>query len=297
MVQCKYAGRLPDVSTAPPEFGALVHDISRSGLSIYSAHPMYRGEVIHVQLNFDGEPVWISSTVAWCRQQDANAFRIGLRFTRRVDPSMLNHPATVLPLEHFAHEARKAEEEAAQTAAPAELPAVEPVRDKRQVALQTLAAISCMRRPSPDAQKSVVTLAMSGDVQVRLKAVEVLAGLGTNMARRALISLLDDSNPEVREQVVAAVGADRLDDAIPKLRHLLRDPCETVALRAAGALGCLGDTSGLRLVKTHLKYDGAYTRLAAQMFGEITGHRFAPTREGIKDARRYLKAKQAVYGA
>jgi HEAT repeat protein len=165
------------------------------------------------------------------------------------------------------------------------------------VALQTLAAIACMRRPSNDAQKSVVTLAMSGDAQVRLKAVEVLAGLGTGMTRRALVTLLGDANPEVREQSVTAVGASRVDDAIPKLKELLRDTCETVALKAAGALGLMGDTAGLRLVKSNLKYDGPNTRLAAQMFGEITGHRFAPTREGVKEARRYLKAKQAVYGA
>jgi len=64
-----------------------------------------------------------------------------------------------------------------------------------------------------------------------------------------------------------------------------------VALRAAGALGRLGERTGLPLVMEALQQKGAQARLAAQVFGEIVGHRFPANERGVKAARRYLSAK------
>ena len=298
MVLCSYAGRLINVSAAPDEFGALVHDVSRTGLCIYTAHPMYRGEIVQVQMRVDNEPVWLRSTVAWCRQQDANSYRIGLRFLKRVSETQANEPTSVLTMEDMADTATTTEKtkETNTPTIPKSVPR-ESTREKCTSAMATLIGIAAMRRPTAAAQRTVVTLAMSGDLQIRLKAVEVLMGVGTKMTREALTTLLHDANPEVRERAVIAVGTTRVTEATTTLRKLLRDPVESVALRAAGALGKLGDTRGLGLVERMLEADGPRARLAAQVVGEITGHRFSANREGVQAARRYLMAKKAVLRA
>ncbi len=298
LVLCSYAGRLINVSAAPDEFGALVHDVSRTGLCIYTAHPMYRGEIVQVQIKVDDKPVWLRSTVAWCRQEDANSYRIGLRFIERVSGTQANEPTSVLTMEDMADTATTTEKtkETDPPATPKPVPR-EPTKEKCKSAMATLAGIAAMRRPAAAAQRTVITLAMSGDVQVRLRAVEVLMGVGTKMTREALTTLLRDANPEVRERAVIAVGTARVPEATATLRQLLGDPVESVALRAAGALGKLGDTSGLGLVETMLEADGPRARLATQVVGEITGHRFSANREGIQAARRYLAAKKAVLRA
>ena len=60
MVRCIYAGRLYDATCAPDEFVASVHDVSPGGLCIYTAHPMYRGEVVHVEVKTGADAVWVS---------------------------------------------------------------------------------------------------------------------------------------------------------------------------------------------------------------------------------------------
>jgi HEAT repeat protein len=107
----------------------------------------------------------------------------------------------------------------------------------------------------------------------------------------ALMSLLKDSDPEVRERAVGAAGTLRMEEAAHLLRQRLADPVDTVALRAAGALGLLGEQTGLPLVARALRRDDALGRLAARAFGEIVGHRFSANASGVQAARRYLDAK------
>lgn len=75
------------------------------------------------------------------------------------------------------------------------------------------------------------------------------------------------------------------------LRQLLTDAVETTALRAAGALGRLGEKTGLPLITQILRGDGPHARLAAQALGDIVGHRFPANAQGIQSARRYLAVK------
>ena len=295
MVSCIYAGRLTNVTAAPAEFGALVHDVSRTGLCIYAAHPMYRGEIVHVQIKVGGEVTWLRAVVAWGRQFDANSYRIGLRFTQRIGEAESRESAQAMTMREVA-EAAKATPVATCPGTPAtgRTEGQEPVREKRDCAMKTLAGIAAMRRPDAAAQRTAITLAMTGDVKIRLKAVDALMSVGTKLTREALVAMLHDVNPEVRERAVMAVGTARVTGALEALRHLLRDPVERVALRAAGALGRLGDTTGLNLVEMMLETDGPGARLAAVALGEITGHRFGANREGVKAARRYMGAKKLV---
>lgn len=296
LVHCVYSGRLSDVSEAPDEFNALVHDISRGGLCILTAYPMYRGEVVNIRIKSGPETMWVRSTVAWCRQQDANVFRIGLRFSERIDADQSREKATVTPLERCQHQATEANNKKKQDNVKSEKAAADraPAPEKNENAMKTLAAIDSMRKPDPNAQRIVVTLAMAGDLTVRLKAVDVLMKLGTRMAREALAALLRDTNPEVRERAVMVVGPLKLAEGVEALHALLCDPVDRIALLAAGALGKLGNQNGLRLVTQVLESDGPDVRLAARAYGDITGHRFGTNREGVKAARRYLAAKKLV---
>jgi hypothetical protein len=259
---------------------------------------MYRGEVLYLQIRVKGKAVWLRSTVAWCRQQDANCYRVGLRFTDRVDAAQIREPASVLAMDEVVQPVTSsAPPEARQPEAKGKVGQDTTVDEKRERALRTLAGIACMDRPNAEAQRIAVTLATSGDVSVRLKGVDVLTEMGTKIARHGLLVLLEDVNPEVRERAVQAVGAERVSEAAPTLRRLLGDPVERVALRAAGALGRLGDAGGLGLVEQKLETDGPEARLAAQALSDIARQRFGANREGIEAARRYLKAKKVVLGA
>lgn len=296
-VSCIYAGRLIQTTAAPDEFNALVHDVSRGGLCVYAVHPMYRGEVLYLQIRVNDAPVWLRSTVAWCRQQDANSYRVGLRFTDRVTAAQIREPASVLAMDDVVQpviSTAPADGGGPEKKEKVGQPAT--VDEKRERALKTLAGIACMDRPNAEAQRIAVTLATSGDVNVRLKGVDVLTNMGTKIARHGLVVLLEDANPEVRERAVQAVGAERVSEAAATLRRLLEDPVERVALRAAGALGRLGHTAGLELIEQKLETEGPQARLAAQALGDITKQRFRPNREGVEAARRYLRAKKVVLG-
>ncbi|MCH8146395.1 MAG: HEAT repeat domain-containing protein [Planctomycetes bacterium] len=295
IVKCFYAGRLTNVTTSPSQFSAPVHDVSRTGMCLYAAHPMYRGEVLCVEICVHGEPVWVRGQVAWCRQDDVETYRIGVRFTGRISEEQSRIPTDVMALG-----------ELAELLVPVAKPPVdkapvdtilrkrETMVEKNESAMRTLTGIASIDRPSVEAQRTVVILAMSGDAKVRLKAVDVLSHIGTRTAREALVALLSDPNPEVRERVMFAVGVGRVHEAADLLREMLRDEVENVALAAAAALGKLGDDSGLRLVTAKLEQGGSVARLAANALGDITGHRFSANREGIKAALRYLDAKEFV---
>ena len=64
---------------------------------------------------------------------------------------------------------------------------------------------------------------MSGDAKVRLKAVDVLANIGSRTTREALVALLGDPNPDVRGCVVRAVGTGRVNESADTLREMLHD--------------------------------------------------------------------------
>ncbi|MCH8241821.1 MAG: HEAT repeat domain-containing protein [Planctomycetes bacterium] len=295
IVQCYYAGRLTNVTTAPDEFGAPVRDVSRTGMCLYAAHPMYRGEVLCVKICVHGEPVWVRGQVAWCRQDDVETYSIGVRFTGRISEDQSHTTTDVMTLEELAEflipKAKPGEDKPEVQAI---LQNRETVIEKNESAMKTLAGIASMPRPSVEAQRTVVILAMSGDAKVRLKAVDVLANVGSRTTREALVALLGDPHPEVRDRAVQAVGTGRVNEGADTLREMLHDEVESVAISVAGALGRLGDDSGLRLVTAKLEQGGSVARMAANALGDITGHRFSANREGIKAALRYLDAKDFV---
>ena len=293
VVRCRYAGRLTDATCAPDQFGAPVRDISQAGMCIHASHPMYRGEVVYLRLPVERQATWMKAVVAWCSCREGGIYRIGVRFVERMTDNEPSEPAEVVPMGAWVRQPESQEDQDETTAA-RQSPTTR-VRAKHQQDLETLAAIDCMRRPDARAQRTAATLAMSGHREVRLRAVEVLANMRTPVADQGLIALLEDPNPDIRERAVVAISGRRCRSATSALRALLGDTVERIAIRAAGALGRIGDDSGLPTVLAALRHDGPASRLAAKAFGDITSHEFAASQEGVEAARRYINAKKSVF--
>lgn len=292
-VRCVYAGRLPYATSAPNEFIAPVHDVSRGGLCIYTAHPLYRGEVLHLQLGSASQKTWVRAAVAWCRQRDANSYRTGLRFGERIPETEARNS---VPLEELAGALRRQDDETQRDHPTVpESSTTPPKRDLEDVKLgnahETLAAVAAMRDVPPQDERTVIILSTAADAEIRQKSIDVLAGIGTRPAREAISVLLKDADPMVRERAAATAGTLRMQESSYQLRKLLQDPVESVALRSAGALGRLGDQAGLPKVIAVLRARGDNARLAAAVFGEIVGHRFSSNAEGIRAATRYIEAQ------
>lgn len=294
-VRCIYTGRLANVSAAPTDFGATVHDVSQGGMCIYSSHPMYRGEIVCVRIKSEGCVEWIRSMVTWCSAHDAEVFRVGLKFLSRLDERDICEQTDVQPMGGFVNSGHAAAEEQTPRRTPADKAAASaprPAKGKREDALERLAAIACMRRIDGHAERTVIVLSTSSDVTVRLKALDLLVQISTRASRDALVTLLQDPNRDVRLRAIESVGLCEIAESAASLRDLLNDPEEQVVLAAAGALGALKDWSGLRYVTGTLELDGPNLRLAVRAFSRITGHNFPANREGIASARRYWVAKR-----
>lgn len=84
-VRCVYAGRLNSSCEAPDSFDVELHDLSRGGLCMRLAHPMYRGEVVHVLIQSQQQKAWVRGIVRWCRRSGRDAqYKAGIMFTQRI---------------------------------------------------------------------------------------------------------------------------------------------------------------------------------------------------------------------
>ena len=326
LVRCVYAARLEDATCAPNEFEATLHDLSRGGMCLFNEHPMYRGEVLNVGLVHAGLPTWVRATVAWCRQATDGSYKVGLQLNQRIDETAVRQAVAMKgiadefgqyapavngnaePAEDGPPQVKQAEADTSDLTATtppkspyaAEREIDEPLTGSDSVgeapasekALEQLTAIGNKRDPDATDEDIVVGLGQSSDPEVRRSAAEVLAKLGTKATRTALLGLLRDEDETVRESAAAVAGVFRMTETAYLLRQLLKDDCLVVALRAAGSLGRLGESDGLRLVINTLSGEGPHTRLAAMTFGEIVGHRFPANAQGVKAARRYMTANR-----
>lgn len=112
-----------------------------------------------------------------------------------------------------------------------------PLQTAQRDRTETPAEMAAVQSPSIEGERTVVRLAASSDPEVRPKAIDVLANIGTKAGRAALFDLLHDHDPTVREHAVATAGMTKMPEAAYTLRQQLDDPVEAVALRAAAALG------------------------------------------------------------
>lgn len=294
-IRCMYVERLPDTTAAPDDFKALLRDVSGGGLSFQCDHPMYRGEVLNVRLEQVANPLWVRGDVAWCRLHGEGQYKIGLRFVRKIKgPTDDESTGGVDAFDNG--EDWSARLIAMTNAMNHDGEEVIQLDDCERQVLE-IEHFAAMRIIERDSESLVIELAKSDHPSVRIKTIEVLGKIGTMPARKAILTLLKDEDADIRERAVGVAGALKMCESSYILRQCLKDSVEVIALRAAGALGKMGEKDGLAVVETYLGGNESTARLAAQMLGQIVGHRFSGNTEGIKAARRYLssgKSKRKV---
>lgn len=293
-VECIYSGKLMKVNTAPDKFIASVYNISRAGLNIYCIHPMYRGEVIHVRINDGKNEFWVRGSVAWCKPHDLNMYRVGIQFLERISDQEAHDKVSVRSLTEY-NEGLEAELSQRTNSKKSENKSKKrknKTASKSETPLDRLKRIHKLKSISIADERIVITLSSSSDIKVRETAIDVLMSMGNKPARATIKELLSDDEPIIREKAVIAAGLLEMVEAEHIIRKLLRDPSKTISLRAAGALGKLGDNIGKKIVLDYLKCDGPLTRLAAKIYGDLVGHRFSANEDGVKAARRYASIKK-----
>lgn len=228
-VKCFYAGRLHQVTAALDDFVAPIHDLSRGGLTLYVAHPIYPGEVLDARIKPGSDEVWMRGTVVSCSQDSQHIYKIGVRFEKRLSEDQIAQrvPVKGLPELGALQSAHRDRDETAGG------PASQRAKTSTESALESLDAIASKRRIPNDQINAVVILSMSGSSQVRIKAIESLVRIRTHAARQTLIQMLDDLVAEVRKKAVQAVGSMRLLEATPKVERLRLDEDSEVAADAA----------------------------------------------------------------
>ncbi len=167
-----------------------------------------------------------------------------------------------------------------------------PGDEARDSALRFLEGVARRGVESNDGLAKVIHLTLSPDHLVRKACVSALLQIPGEQAQVALVTLLNDINPQTQAMAADALGKLEATMAVSPLKGLLESRNGELALRAAAALGRLKDRSGLPVAIRYLRRDGPHTRLAALAFGMIVGQQFHVNDDGVAKARRYLKTSK-----
>lgn len=229
-IKCFYSGRLEDTGATLDEFVAPIHDMSRGGVTIYTAHSIYPAEVLNVRIKPGTNELWMRGTVVSCSQQAPHIYKVGVRFEKRLASDELRERVAVRSMHELgALQSVHRDRDDGEVRNSPQHP-----KTSVQSALESLDAISSTRRISTDEINSVVILSMSGDAEVRMRAVDTLSRIHTHSAQQTLIQMLNDPQAPVRRRAVQAVGALGLTGAGDRILELLDDDNAVVADEAAG---------------------------------------------------------------
>jgi HEAT repeat protein len=224
-------------------------------------------------------PRHLSGSVVYSRRVREGWFLTGLRFGRTQDARLQSETYDQIK----AIDVREANQRGAD-AVP------DGATTPRERMLRQLLSASVAARTTKEMADKVILASMCNDHVVRQASIAVLLKVGGQQAILSLIRLLNDDNPHIQGEAAQALGLMRASQALKPLRALLRQPDEDIAVRAAEALGRLGDQSGLRLVIRLLLKESQLTRRAARALGAIVGKEFHPNAEGVEQARGYVQA-------
>lgn len=200
-VKCIHAGNL-NLTVGQGEFTAPVQDVSRGGLCMFSPDPMYRGEVVHVQIEQGGHQLWVRGVVVWCRQHDLNVYRVGLKFVERITEDEAREQIQITASETPNGSQATGPPPAGECNGKGQSKPRQLTELSSADALIKLTAIMAVRPLPQYGEETAITLLGSADCRVRLKAIEVLKAAGTDTAWEALLRLRADPDPEVRDRAV-----------------------------------------------------------------------------------------------
>ena len=123
------------------------------------------------------------------------------------------------------------------------------------------------RQTDPDLIAALLKHVTDESPKVRAAAAEALAAWKESSVGPVLLARLDvEKSPEVRAALAAALGALKVVEAVPALIAMLDAPNETEVVRAAGALGLIGekDSPGAASVEPAIQPLGRLARSAPQ---------------------------------
>ncbi len=114
-------------------------------------------------------------------------------------------------------------------------------------------------------EQAVKVLEESEDVDVRQKAIEVLAAVKGDAFVEAITKALDDAAPEVRVAAIEALAGTGVHAALPKILLALKDPHPGVRQSAAVAVALMGDVENIRQLQPLTRDKDASVAAAAEM--------------------------------
>lgn len=165
-------------------------------------------------------------------------------------------------------------------------------QDRQERDLRMLRLVAKNGISNKETFRDVARLTISPDHIVRMATIPALFQIRGSEAELALINLLNDPNASIQGEVAEMLGHLSADRAISPLTELLEHRNVEVALRAAEALGRLGDQSGLQVAVRFLRSDHEHTPLAARALGTILNEHFRPGQRGVTEARLLLKRRK-----
>jgi hypothetical protein len=119
---------------------------------------------------------------------------------------------------------------------------------------------------SPESPEQAATiLAESKDLELRQKAIEVLAMSKSELAMQALVNALGDPAPEIKAAAIDGLAGQGSNSALAKIVGALKDKHPGVRQSAIAAIVVLGDAGNVKDLKPLSKDSDASVAMAVEM--------------------------------
>ena len=285
-LECVVRYIFPQTDTARTATGR-TRDLSTTGMAVLSdIHFLRRTSVAITVPLHDGRKKQVCGKVTYSRLVREGWFLTGIQFGPVTDKRLTTAQNGPVAGNGIGDGGREQSKSSPRRPTPTK------TRTNRDRALATLSAVRIAKSHTREAMTNLAAMSVSQDHVIRKATIPVFLELGNRDGVLGLIGLLKDANSDIQGDAADALGALRAPEATSALKKLTKTGDAKAALRAATALGRLGDRSGLALVVGYLKEGGQHAKLAARALGAIVGQDFRPTRQGVAAARRYAKAEK-----
>lgn len=285
-LECKVRFLSPDGEIVLDTSG-WTRDISRTGLGFVTREHFARKAQLSARVQVSNSPPrTLTGTVVYSRIVNDGWYLTGMKFESVSDKRLMifekvvSSSSTIIPVKKPRKSAETMKQEIQKSKG-----------DRHSQLLRMLKSVASSGTRSRDKINEVLLCTSSSNYEIRRASVHACMQLPREEAITALITMLEDVKDTIRAEAAEALGCLGGSFATQPLKKLLKSSNPEVSLRAAGALGRIGDQSGLSIIANILQTDNAHTRLAAMCFGAAVGHNFRPNSQGIEEARRYLVAK------
>ncbi len=130
----------------------------------------------------------------------------------------------------------------------------------------------------------LISLCDDTDPEVRISAIKTLAQHRGNDAIQTIKHRINDSSAKVRTAACKALGELRVHQAKIQLYDALNDRDHMVSCTAAEALAFMGDNMGLNTVKKLIIQPGPHRWTALRTLNKLTGRDYPINENGLQKA-------------